>query len=198
MIIGIDIDGVLTDMFRYVCKARKKYNKENNIKGTKVKASLNFNECFGWSKEQCDKFWNEWIWDYSKNVKFYKSASKYIKKLKNDGHNIYFVTKRHFLGADDEDGIKMKQLLNSQLNKYDICYDKIFAVDRTSTKLTSLIENKVDIMIDDEVKNIEEISKQIPTICYTAKYNKKYKNKNVYRCKNWKEIYNLISNLSVV
>ena len=196
MIIGIDIDGVLTDMFGYVYKASKKYNKENNIKGEKIKSSLNFNEHFGWSDEQCDKFWDECIWEYSKNVKFYKSASKYIKKLKNDGHEIYIVTKRHFLSDDDEDGTRMKALLSSQLSKYDIYYDKIFAVNRQTTKVTPLIDNKVDIMIDDEVKNIEEISKHIPTICYTTKYNKAYSNQNMYRCKNWRAIYNLISNLS--
>ena len=192
MIIGIDIDGVLTDMFGYVYKASKKYNKENKIKGEKIKSSLHFNEHFGWSDEQCDKFWDESIWEYSKNVKFYKSASKYIKKLKNDGHEIYIVTKRHFLSDDDEDGTRMKTLLSNQLSKY----DKIFAVNRQTTKLTPLIDNKVDIMIDDEVKNIEEISKLIPTICYTTKYNKAYSNQNMYRCKNWREIYNLISNLS--
>ncbi len=197
MVIGIDIDGVITDMYGYVNKARRKFNKENNIKTPKNKSAYLFYEYFGWNRQESDKFWDEIIWDYAQNVKFYKSASKYIKKLREDGHIIYIVTKRHFLSHDNENGKKMQELIIKQFKENAIQYDKILAVETSKTKVNSILENSVSVMIDDEVRNIEEISHHIPTICYTTKYNKSYKvsNSNMHRCKNWKEIYLYINSL---
>ena len=64
MRIAIDIDGTLNDYFFWVMKNFMRYAKKN---GVKVKLDLKEYEMFnmfGITKEDFDKFWNEYIWCY--------------------------------------------------------------------------------------------------------------------------------------
>ncbi len=195
MIIGVDVDGVLTNLDYFFKKNYKKFSKENNIKIKRKKAD-NLSDYFGWTKEQDLKFWDENIWKYSESVKFYKTASKYLKKLHNDGHEIYIITRRHYMERQDDWGERMRAIVDKQFKENDIVYDKFFAVGIGNSKFNVIKDNNVEIMIDDESGNLKEISKLIPTICYTQNYNVKLKLDNMHHCKNWREIYNYIRKLN--
>ena len=47
-------------------------------------------------------------------------------------------------------------------------------------------------MIEDKVENINNISKNIPVICFNARYNKECNGENIYRCYSWYDIYKKI------
>ncbi len=196
MIIGVDVDGVLTNLYRYVKKRNKVYFKHEKL-AEKKKKNNGLGELLGWSKDQDDRFWADNIFDYSINVKFYKQASKYLQKLKDDGHQIYIITLRYYLGEDSERGKEMEKIFYKSFEDNNIVYDKIFALFPVGDKLPTILEKKVDVMIDDSRFNLESISKHVPTICYHTKYNKYLKLDNMTRCKNWKQIYKTIKQMEV-
>lgn len=192
MIIGVDIDGVLTNLFKFVDKKRKEICKKDKIKIVRNKNALNLRELYGITEEESDKFWIENIFEYAEKVKFYKSASKYLKKLKEDGHIIYLITLREYLGLKDENGQRMKEIVKKTLTQNNITFDKLYALHPVGEKLTTIVSEKVDVMIDDGASNLISISDYIPTICYSTVYNTGLKLDNMTRCKNWREIYKTI------
>ena len=70
MKIGIDIDGVLTDMERFLLDHATKFCKENNLP-INVKID-NYDEriAFGWTEEQTIKFWNQYLVNYATKYPF--------------------------------------------------------------------------------------------------------------------------------
>ena len=120
-----------------------------------------------------------------------------IKKLKKEGHKIYIITAR---GVDRRDkevaGIeKMREVTQNWIIKNEIPSDGvIFALTGSKSKIC--LEHKIDVLIEDGVKHIEEVSKVIPVIAYKREYNKCLKDLNsnykIYWTDNWNEIFNII------
>ena len=82
MIIGIDIDGVLTNLERFQLDYGSKYFFE-----TENKININPNEyeiidIFNATTEKDDKFWKEYLEFYAKKEPARRFASEIIKKLK--------------------------------------------------------------------------------------------------------------------
>ena len=197
MIIGIDVDGVLTDLYKCCKKEYSKYSKMVNGRRVFNKNGIGLAEVFGLSYEKDVALWNDFSIIYSQNEIFYSLAKKYTKKLKEDGHTLYIVTSRHYAGRDDELGKNMRDNLFKSLKRAGITYDKVFFTSHKGSKTDTLIELKADVMIDDSAFNLDEISKKLPCICYRQIYNKNYKKDNVIMAKNWKEIYKIITEMAV-
>lgn len=197
MRIGIDIDGVLTDIERFVADYLSKYCIENNIEYKIGESSYNVHETFNISKEQGNNFWDTCIEDYAKNEKARPFAREVIEKLKQEGNEIYIITARWGTSRDDEKGNKMRETVKNWLCEYKIPYDKlIFSKAEKERKSDEIIENKIDLMIEDNPNNINEISKIIPVICYHAEYNNKCKSDKITRCYSWYDIYRTIRNFN--
>ena len=187
MNIGIDIDGVLTDEHKWHIESASKYLKKEpiNLDGFTTR------EIFGSTLKEEEDFWNKNIWEYAKKEKPIKNASEYIQKLHDEGNKIYIITAREFAYLDTELGNKMKCIVKQWLETNDIIYDKIFFTNLS--KLEVCRKNNINIMIEDNVNNLNEISKEIKTICVDARYNKSCSSENIVRCFNWKEIYEAIN-----
>ena len=196
MIIGIDIDGVLTNLERFQLDYGSKYFFE-----TENKININPNgyeiiDIFNDTTEKDDKFWKEYLEFYAKKEPARRFASEIIKKLKNDGHQIYIITARFLTDRNDEIGNEMKNIVINWLKNNGINYDQIiFSPD---DKIGICIENNISIMIEDRVENISNISKIIPVICFHAEYNKQCVGQNIIRCYSWYDIYSKISKMSKV
>ena len=197
MTIGIDIDGVIVDLLKCAKTELKKYSFKVNGKKVYNKNADSFTEMYGLTEHQDYLFWLDYIWEYAEKVKVYKNASKYIKMLKEDGHGIILITAREFAGKDDEKGKRMRDIVERRLAEDCVVYDKIIYTSEVKSKLPTLYDNKVDIMIEDAVSNLKDISPHIPSICYYQKYNKNFKMDNVYKCKNWKDVYTTINKLNI-
>lgn len=191
MIIGVDIDGVLTDLFKLSKKDFLRYSK--NIHGKKFllnkKTATSLREVYGLSKEQDFEFWKDFNWKYAENIKYYCSAVKILKKLRQEGHKIYILTSRLYADKKDKDGEKMRGLIESSLLKAGIVYDQIFYTSETLSKKEVIEANGVEVLIDDSKWNLDLASQVVPCICFGTIYNKAYSNSNVVRCKNWKAVY---------
>ena len=193
MRIGIDIDGVLTDIEQWQIDYGSKYFYEQYKLGIKNYKGYETYEIFDVDVKIDEEFWNIYFKDYSINSESRKFAGEVIDKLKKDGHEIYIITARgsflshssDVMSIDENKSIVLNWLKNNGIN-----YDKI--IFSPEEKLEICKENSVDLMIEDKPKNINEISTKIPVICFHANYNEECKGENIYRCYSWYDIYNLI------
>lgn len=190
MRIGIDIDGVLTNIGQFVIDYASKYCVENNIEYTVGEIDYDYCKTLNISREVEENFWNEYLEHYAVDEKARTFAAEVIEKLKNDGHEIYIITARLSISKDDDSKSKMKEVVKKWLSENKIVYDElIFSKAEKERKLQEIIENKIDLMIEDNPSNIEELSNIIPIICYDAEYNRTCTSDKVTRCYSWYDIY---------
>ena len=194
MNIGIDIDGVLVDLEKFELTYGTELCVDN---GWNIKINLEKyldTEKFNWTEEQENKFWNKYLEKYVTESEPREYAREIIKKLKEEGNNIYIITARNEEGLPAEAYGKMQQFTKTWLDKNNIMYDKlIFAPD--DEKINQCIENNVDVMIEDSPRNILSISSRIPVIKYNCRYNDKIKSKNIINAYSWWHIYEIINKM---
>lgn len=196
MRIGIDIDGVLTDIEQWQLDYGSKFYFEKYGKEIQNNEGYETTEIFKVDSKLDDEFWTEYFKDYSINVDVRKLASEVIKKLKQDGNEIYIITARgSFLSHSANVMLfeENKNIVLEWLRKNEIEYDKI--IFSPEDKLSICLENNIDVMIEDKVDNINKISTRIPVICFHARYNKNCKGNNIFRCYSWYDIYSKISSI---
>lgn len=191
MRIGIDIDGVLTDIEQWQLDVGGKFFSRYN-KSVVNKDGYEIKEIFDISDGLDDEFWKEYLYEYVTKEPSRKYASEVIKKLKDDGNEIYIVTARYLTDQNTADGKKMREIVINWLKEQDIYYDEI--VFSPEDKKENCEKHNIDIMIEDKVDNINKISSIIPVICFHAGYNKECEGNNIYRVYSWYDIYNLINN----
>lgn len=195
MNIGIDIDNTLTDIEEALYIEANKYSKGLNRDFAEkeiikyegfTNLSKFYSEIFGWNEENINYFFRNQRLEVVDNAKPRKYSKKVVKKLKDDGNNIYIVTAR----TKKFDDIPYERA-KRWLDKNDIVYDKLVvgAVDKAS-----ICKNlNIDIFIDDQLNNCINLSKSgIHTIRITNS-DKVYE--NIVNITNWNDIYKYISNL---
>lgn len=192
MNIGIDIDGVLTNLEEYAINNGIKMCIEEGWKVDINPEEYWETKKFNWTEEQEEKFWNKYLEPYVLETRPREYAVEIIKKLREEGDKIYIITARNESGLPPESYGKMQEFTKAWLKKNGIEYDKlIFAGDKE--KLQQCLENDVDFMIEDSPNNILNISTQVPVIKYECKYNKKIAEKNITPAYGWYHIYNIIN-----
>lgn len=190
MRIGIDIDGVLTDLDKFQFDYFSKFCVENGVNYKIGESFYNISQTFGVDKTHEDAFWEKYLEFYSKNEKARRFSSEVIKKLKEEGHEIFIITARWSANRNDSVGEKMRSTVKNWLNENEIIYDKlIFSQASHERKSVEITENKIDLMIEDSPRNIAELSKIVPILCFDASYNKTCNYENVERCFSWFDIY---------
>ena len=187
MRIGIDIDGVLTNIEQWQLDMGGKFFFEKYNKKIEKANGYELKEIFDVNEKLDDEFWREYLYDYAENEPARKYTDEVTKKLKEDGNEIYIITARFLTDKDNENGKRMRNIVINWLKKYNIYYDKI--IFSPEEKLDVCLKNNIDLMIEDKVDNINKISKYIPVICFDARYNQECKGKNIYRCYSWYDIY---------
>lgn len=193
MRIGVDVDGVLNDFCKWQHDyCTKKVFLEYN-KGIVNPGKYDLKDIFEIDYNLDDEFWREFFYDYAVNEPARKFAGEVIDSLRKDGHEIYIITARFFTSRDDEVGKNMRENIINWLKKWEIHYDKLIFCNEGKRQICKA--NDVELMIEDKTVNINDISKEIPVICYDANYNKDCTNENVYRCYSWYDIYNTIKNV---
>lgn len=187
MRIGIDIDGVLTDMERWQLDYGSKYYYEKYNKKIANPKGYDTSEVFDVSIEAENKWWFDEIREYMKEPAR-KFAGEVINKLKDEGNEIYIITARSSdLTYTDITTEEMQEGVRTWLKDNGIIYDNL--IFSPEDKLEICLENKIDLMIEDRPANINQISTKIPVICYNAGYNENCIGENITRCYSWYDIY---------
>ena len=146
MRIGIDIDGVLTDIEQWQLDYGSKFYFEKYGKEIQNNEGYETTEIFKVDSKLDDEFWTEYFKDYSINVDVRKLASEVIKKLKQDGNEIYIITARgSFLSHSANVMLfeENKNIVLEWLRKNEIEYDKI--IFSPEDKLSICLENNINV-----------------------------------------------------
>jgi len=197
MNIGIDVDGVLTDIQGFNQRHapgffRKKFNREA------VDANpYDIRDIFACPDDEYKAYWKRFLFVYAIFESARKGARETVRALKKDGHKIYIVSKRVFTCQDDFLGKLMRLIVRNWLWRNRICYDEIVFCDNDvpDSKGEACQKKNIDVMIDDEIVNIRAIVPFAKVICYDASYNRDCEGEGIVRAKDWGDVYNLIKKM---
>lgn len=192
MRLGIDIDGVLTDFEKWQLEVGSKFFIKYN-KNIVVPEGYDSDTVFNVTKEMDSEFWHDYLYDYAKNEPARKFTGEVIDKLRDEGYEIYIITARYLTDRNDDLGEEMRNIVVNWLKENHINYDKIIFSPEDKFKVCE--ENNIDILIEDKVENINNISKIIPVICFNASYNKICNGKNIFRAYTWYDVYYQITHV---
>lgn len=186
MKIGIDIDGVLTDISRFYLDYGAKYAFENNIDKIAEPNGYEIEEILNLDKGAHIRFWKKNDEFYTKKIYTREFAAEIIDKLKAEGNEIHLITARNPKEEQSENWT------TEWLKENNIYYDNLTFTDK---KVDYCKDNKIDLMIEDSVNNILTLSKFIPVICFDTRYNQKCEGQNITRCYSWYDIYSKIQKM---
>lgn len=196
MRIGIDIDDTTLVTVKSMLKYADKYDIEdlhhqgkNNNFGL-IKNRYYLKELYGWDDETKFSFFNKYYKSVLEECVPFTNSPEVIRKLKHDGHEIYFITAR-LTNIKDCD---VENITNETFTKYDIPYDKLIV--NAKEKLQYILDNEIDLYIEDSYETCKELENYgIKTILVTTKMNENIADDKVIRVDNWDEIYNIISEM---
>lgn len=189
MNIGIDVDGVLTDLEQYQLTKGEQYF---GIESVKNDHAYDIKDIFGCTSQEREKFWIKYIWEYSLKTPIRKNASSVIKKLKEEGNNIYIITGRVHTTKDNVMGLLFRKMLEKWLEDNEIVYNQIVYCDEkvsAEDKYDVCKQLGIDVMLEDKVDNIDKLKDICRVICFNAKYNIDYDNKEIPRVTNFDDAY---------
>ena len=187
MKIGIDLDGVVFntemewavdgELYDYL---KLKKNSLVNIGEPRVQNKYN------WNKEEIENYFLEHI-DIPE-FDLIPGAKQVLNLLKQDNHELIVITAR---GIHDNGE---KTALN-KIKEENLYFDKIYF--KQVDKLPTCLEEKIDIMIDDNYHICRKIARHGIKVLYFHSLGRKHlKNtKNIKEVYNWGEIYRYISEL---
>ena len=165
MNIGIDIDGVLTDLERETIDFGTKMCIEENWPITIDLSKYWEVEAFGWTSEQADKFWNKYLVEYVTQSPARRFAKEIISKLREEGNNIYIITARF-----PSENFDIKAKTEEWLKKYGIKYDKLLL--NVENKAQAAKDYNIEVFIDDSMKNCNQLSESgIKTYVFDTRIN---------------------------
>ena len=192
MRIGIDIDNCISNFDDTLLKEYLKHDKELRNTGIINKNPEYLRKgMFDWTEEEESSFYHANIEDFAIKLRPIEDSVCYIRKLKEDGHEIYIIT-----GRNNGEYNNPYKLTEEWLAKYNIVYDKLILTNayNKEEKANVCKENNIDIMIEDSTQtavNIEKVGTKV--LFMNTRYNKN--NENFEKVSNWKEIYSKISKL---
>ncbi len=196
MKIGIDTDGVLTDMATFSYELGKKHFKREPDFPDKYTGF----EMFNFKPKHHPLLCLETFIKYAVKLPPREHSRETLDLLDGIGHELYCITSRMFVVRKNIAGwISRHFLLNwykkNRLNfkKIILCEDKRSAEE----KLRACIRHKIDIMIDDKPEIAEKLSKNgIKVLLFDAPYNKKTSGENITRVFSWHDVEEYILKFS--
>lgn len=196
MIIGIDCDGVLTDMSTYILNFGEKWFKRKPENPN----AFNPSEIFNCSKLQELIFSIRFFVTYCKKCPPRKYAAAAIKKLMNDGHEVYQITARKFASRKNFLGRYSRNLYKRWIREYGFEFSGFFFCSDSrgpSDKMKGIKSVSADVMIDDRPEIALYLAKRnVKVLLFDTRYNKGVRHKNIIRVYDWIDAYNKLTVLS--
>jgi len=197
MNIGIDVDGVLSDIQGFNRKHAPPFFMKHYGRSVVDETPYDIRDIFACSADEHRAYWTKYLLKYATLEPARKGSKAFTRKLCADGHKIFIISKRVFTCQENFLGKLMRFLLKNWLWRNRIKHDEIVFCDNdiSDSKGTACLEKKIDVMIDDEIVNIEAIAPIAKVICFDATYNRDCEGENIMRAKNWDEAYMLLKGL---
>jgi len=193
-IVGVDADGVLTDLHSfYINEGKRIFKREpSNINGYDLK------EIFNMSKNEEYKYGLLILNKYCKNEPPRFNASDVLRVL-SDSCELHEITARKFATSKSIIGKYYRNLFEKWLKKYNIKFDSIQYCSENNTsrdKFMACSKLNVDVMIEDKPDVALYLANNgIKVLLMDAPYNKGIMHSNIIRVFNWTDIFLLINKL---
>lgn len=192
MIIGIDADGVLTDLAKFQREYGQKYFGRKPDRET----AYNISEMFLCSKMREFLFGTKYFITYCKVWPPREGAVEVIQQLNAEGHKLFEITARKFVTMKNPIGWYSKNMFEEWLDKNGISFANIFYCSEKNTleqKYEVCKNVSVDIMIDDRPEVALYLAdRSVKVLLFDAPYNQEVTHKNICRVFSWREIYRII------
>ena len=190
MKIGIDLDGVVIDSETTF----RTYEEIFAIEDLNHRKIINIEEPkyqgrYMWSKEEQHNFKEKYLLKASHESDLMSGFLPVYNKLKELGYEMIVITARGvFIEEMKDDAIRL-------LNENNVIFDKYFW--NTHDKLEICKKEKIDIMIDDDYKIIQQLSNEkIKTLYFRDTNLKKLDETDyIHEVNNWGDIYRYFSEL---
>jgi len=195
MNIGIDIDGVLTDIHEFNLRHAPPFFKKKYDREVVDEAPYDIRDIFKCPDKEWLAYWRRYLLKYATVEPARQGAKDFTEKLRSDGHEVIIITKRVFTAKRGVLGKIMRTLVRNWLRRNGIWHrEAIFcAHDVTDIKKTICLEKNIKILIDDEPTNIEVVASVAKVICFDTSYNRDCEGENIFRATNFEEAYALIT-----
>lgn len=171
MRIGVDVDGVLTDLEAYQLKYGKKHFKDvTDIDET----GYDICDIFHCTKEEREKFWTKYIWEYCLKEPIRPGMKELLQRLDNEGNEIFIITGRAHTTEDGTMGKLFRKMVVSWLHNNNIPYEKIYYCDESNSpeeKYDICKRLGIDVMIEDKTENINRIKDIAGVLCISNRHN---------------------------
>lgn len=191
MKIGLDLDGVVIDSEKTIRTYLELYAiDELNGKNIENREEPKMHDRYNFTKEEEEKFIDKYILKCSQESNLMSGFKVVYDKLKKQGHEFVVITAR---GGYTEE---MKTDAIRILNEGNIDLKNFYW--HTSNKLEACKKEDVDIMIDDDWRIIDNLSKNGIRTLYFRDTNMKKMEENEYvkEVNNWGDIYREIINMT--
>lgn len=192
MVYGIDVDGVLTDIWLYQMNKAIPYFKKHNIE-LKHEKEYDIKDIFECTDKQREKFWSIYIWEYCLRLKMTDGAAETVRILKQKGNQIYIITGRAHTKEKGVVGFVFRKMLKYWLWKNKFVYDKIFYVTEEGSseeKYNICIQENIDVLVDDKPTNLLPLKDKLKIVCFPAKWNEDNHDLDKYRIKCFEDLLN--------
>jgi len=196
MRIGIDTDGVLTDMASFLQIVGSNYLKRepSNVSAYSVE------EMFGASKWEKLRYGMLLFVNYCKNCPPRDGTKKVLDQLKRDGYELYEITARKFVTMKNPLGKYSRKMLLAWYQKHGLEFSNIVFCSETNTgkeKAKACLELEIKIMVEDKPDVVKSLAEEgITVLLFDAPYNQNISGAGIIRCCSWDEVYQNIKVLN--
>jgi len=190
MKIGIDIDDTTFLTVKSMLKYADKFEEEisgvttNRDSFGLIKNRYYLKVLYGWDDKTKFDFFDKYYKNVLEECIMFPDADKTIKRLKEEGDTIHFVTARlmNIRNCDTE------AITRKSLDDFNIPYDSLNL--NISNKLKFFKENNIELCIEDSYETCRELTDNgIKSILMTTKMNADINDTEIVRVNNWNEIY---------
>lgn len=190
MVIAIDLDGVVFDTEEYYRTYANIYDFYKVHNGLKNKKEMNVHSRHGWNQEIADEFYGEFTSKVLNNAPIKAGAKFVLNEFKKQGHKLICITLRGYYRECEI------EITERRLKEANIEFDKV--IYKQHNKLLPCLEEKVDIIVDDNPDTMELISNNSNIKCFHFRGAglRKVTNQNVTEVQNWGDLLEQISKLS--
>ena len=197
MNIGIDIDGVLTDIQGFNLRHAPPFFMRKYGRAVVDKGPYDIRDIFACPEYEYKAYWKKHLLKYAIGEPARPGAKVCVRKIQNGGHTVFIISKRVFTCQKNFMGFLMRSLVKNWLWRNGLQYDEIVFCDNDvpDSKRTACLEKKIDVMIDDEAVNIQAIAPIAKVICFDASYNRNCEGENIKRARDWNEVGRLVGDI---
>ncbi len=184
MKIGIDFDGVILDSERALKFYAEYYSYFELDEKLRKRSDFVAQEyCFDWTSEEEKQFYKKYFILASKTAPFVAGAKEILKKLKEEGHELYIISNRGVRDYADE-----TKLALDRLKELNIEFDGFVWNNKNKAEVCKNLG--IEMMIDDSPVNAKTfIGTNIKMLFFKDVKIEKVFADNIKQVDSWMDIY---------